>query len=116
MDTTAQLPAQPATTFTATLVSARIEENDAIHLHVSDPADPLTSCTVILPAGGVAYARFVEQIGLPSFEGAMLLYGAARLTVAGGLPLARCGVAVALVFDAVGEAPPGPVRPRARAA
>ena len=97
--------ALPITTFTTTLVAARLAEDDTIELRVADPADPAATIAVVLPSGGAAHARFVAQIGRPPFEGPMLLYGAARLTIASRSPTASGGGATALSFDALDEVP-----------
>jgi hypothetical protein len=107
MKTTIHSHAQPITTFTTVLVAARLAEDDTIDLRVVDPADPGATITVALPRGGAAHARFVAQIGRPPFEGPMLLYGAAQLTIVSRSTTAPSGGATALSFDALDEVPPG---------
>src|SRR4051794_23524917 len=74
-------------TVTTSLVAARLEEDGTIQLLVADPNNPTVTLSVALAdvapsaPGATARARFVEGIGLPPFEGFMLLYGEARLTI-----------------------------------
>jgi hypothetical protein len=74
-------------TFVTSLVAARQEEDGTIQLLVADPAEPASFLPVILPdvapaaPGAAARSRFIESVGMPSFEGYTLLYGEARLTV-----------------------------------
>jgi hypothetical protein len=74
-------------TFVTSLVAARQEEDGTVQLLIADPAEPATFLPVILPPvapdapGAAARARFIESVGMPSFEGYTLLYGEARLTV-----------------------------------
>ena len=122
MKTTTRSHAQDVSTVTAALVAARRAADDTIELRVADPADPRATITVALPGGGTAHARFVAQIGRPPFEGPMLLYGTARLTIVSRSTTAPSGGATALSFDALDEVPPGlapgraPTGPRALAA
>ena len=86
-------------TVTAPLVAARLEEDSTIHLRVANPADPSEIQLVAFPnvtpdthsedrelSERMLRAReaFIEAIGLPPFEGFMLLYGTARLTLTAG--------------------------------
>ena len=83
-------------TLTATLVAAQLQADGAIDLIVADPDNPRRRRLMTLPAGGddpcatdpalrarVAASRetFIREIVLPSFEGYILLYGEARLTL-----------------------------------
>ena len=85
-------------TVTASLVAARLEDDDAIHLVIADPADPSLTMRVAFPDAAqsarigdetlrmrmqASRESFVDTFGLPSFEGFVLLYGTARLTIAG---------------------------------
>ena len=88
-------------TVTASLVAARLEDDDAIHLVIADPADQSLTMRVAFPSAAqidgtrdravsermrASREEFVDTFGLPSFEGFALLYGEARLTIAGIKP------------------------------
>lgn len=118
MSSTIAAPDQ-AYTLTAALVAARTEEDETIHLLVADPDDPAITVAVSFAApnsggpGAAACAGFIESIGRPSFEGFTLLYGTARLTVAGRTPAACRGGATdpqaslrVLAFEALDTAVP----------
>jgi hypothetical protein len=81
---------------TATLLAARLEEDNAIHLRIADPFNPERTMLVCFPesargaAGGqpavlhrfrTARQSFIEDFLMPPFEGFALLSGAARLTL-----------------------------------
>ena len=93
-------PSKPMTyRLTASLVAARLEADDAIHLRIADPISPRTMLLVSFPStargtvGGdpamhdqlrAARRAFIEGIVLPPFEAPALLYGTAELTLVGG--------------------------------
>src|SRR5262249_13577406 len=87
MNATRTRTADQVSTLTAPLVAARLEEDGTIQLLVGDPADPPVTLSVpladVAPSapGAPARAHFVESVGPPTFEGFMLLYGEARLTI-----------------------------------
>ncbi len=83
-------------TVTGSLVAARLEEDNAIHLTIADPAAPATRLVVSFPdvergtcgespsrCASMRRARqaFIGDIGSPPFEAPMLLYGLARLAL-----------------------------------
>ncbi len=99
-------------TVTATLLVARLAEDNAIELHIAGPADPSTTRRVTLAAGSSephgqrmrrAREAFIDTIGSPSFEGFMLLYGKARLTLVAAGP--RLHVLDFVALDSVAPSP-----------
>ncbi len=84
------------TTMTASLLVAGLDDDDAIHLTVADTDHASRTTQVVFPsptesdgaADPAQRARmrasreaFIREIGRPSAEASMLLYGAARLTL-----------------------------------
>ena len=124
------LPVDPMTyELTVSLVAARLEDDDAIHLVIAGPDDLSVTMLVEFPAAGqddgrvdqalrermqAARASFVSTFVQPSFEGFVLLYGAARLTVVrpaaeeddGAAPLSRRQLPRVLDFAALDAAAP----------
>ena len=107
---------------TAALVAARLEDGDAIQLVIADPLEPARTIRVMLPAlagaaGGELLRRrmqasrdtFIDVFGLPSFEGFVLLYGDARLTLArDGGPYVGGAAPYVIDFEALDAAAPTP--------
>ena len=119
-------PAQPRTwTVTTTLVAAQLQADGGIDLIVADPSNPLRRILVTLPSAEedecatdpalrarIAASRetFIREIALPSFEGYVLLYGEAQLTLAahnGGSSIPHV-----LDFIALDSRPPAPALAR----
>lgn len=81
-------PSVETTVVTVILIAAQLEADDAIHVAVADTDDLTRMQTVVLPAYdgsgqcGVARQCFIAALGQPSYEGRVLLYGTARLTLA----------------------------------
>ena len=97
-----QQPTLRTWTITASLLAARREADGTIRLAIADPTGRPHRMLVTLPGacgpGDAALRRrleraratFLREVGEPPFEGDVLLYGNARLTLA--LPAAGTGI------------------------
>ncbi len=135
MNTTTATPAQSAApaqtqprtwTVTTTLVATQLQADGGIDLIVADPSNPLRRILVTLPSAehdecatdpalrarmAASRETFIREIVLPSFEGYVLLYGEAQLTLAahsGG----ASSIPHVLDFVAFDSRPPAPALAR----
>lgn len=116
------------TTATVSLTAARLEEDDAIRLLVTNPTKPRQTLTLRLPDPAhcprgtqdqrtrlhAARQSLIDTIGMPPFEGFAMLYGTARLTLlTGGAADEDGGVPVVLDFQPQDSPPPAGCAPLA---